>query len=149
MSDTVRTRPRHATRDHDIEMAALKLQFDDGQKAAPLCALDVCLSSRPQKPVPQWAIEALGKALYDVTMAKAASWDDVFGKPHKKRKRAQLQTEYRLRSHVAKRVMELRRQKPKPKDIFQKVADHFKIGRPTCKRYFEREMKRLSKQPIF
>jgi hypothetical protein len=72
-------------------------------------------------------------------MAEAASWDDVLGKPHKKRKLEQLQKECRLRYQVAKRVIELRRQKPKPRDIFQIVADENGISRAVCKRYFDRE----------
>lgn len=149
MSGTARTRRQRAPRDHDAEMAAFELQFDGGQKHAFLHVLDVCLSSRPQKPVPQWAVEALAKALHDIAMAKAVSWDEVLGKPHKKRKIAQLRNELGLRYQVTKRVIELRRQKPKPQDIFQKVADHFKIGRATCKRYFDSEMKWLSKHPTF
>ena len=136
MSGTVRARP-------------FKVQFDGGKKAAFLYALDVCLSARPQKPIPQWAVTALGQALYVIAMAKAASWDDVLGKPHKKRKLAQLQKEYRLRYQVAKRVIELRRQRPKPRNIFQKVADENRISRQTCKRYFDREMNWLSKHPTF
>lgn len=149
MSGTVRARPQRATRDHDAEMAAFKVQFDGGKKAAFLYALDVCLSARPQKPVPEWAVTALAKALYVIAMAKAASWDDVLGKPHEYGKLAQLQKECRLRYKVAKRVLELRRQKPKPRDIFQIVAKENTISRGVCKRYFDHEMKWFSKRPIF
>ena len=124
MSGTVRIRRRRVTRDHDAEMAAFKLLFDGGKKHAFLHVLDVCLSSRPQKPVPQWAVEALANAVYDIATAKASSWDDVFGKPHKKRKMVQLRKERDgLGYRVAKRVIELRREKPKPRNIFKIVAD--------------------------
>jgi hypothetical protein len=91
--------------------------------------------------------------MYAVTMAKAASWDDVFGKPHKGPRKGRqveaLRRERALSYWVAKRVLELRRQRPKPKNIFQKVADESKpkISRATCKRYFERERKTLKKGP--
>lgn len=133
-------------RDHDARMAALKLQFDRGQKSACLYALDMCLSSRPQKPVHEWAVLGLAKALYDIAMVKAVSWDDVFGKPHKKRKKAQLQKERALSYKVAKRVLELRQRRPKPANIRGKVAGEFKISRAACKRYFESDRKWLQLQ---
>jgi hypothetical protein len=126
-------------RDHAAEMAALEREFSAGRKRAVLDALLVCNCSLPQKPVPQWAARAYAKIMHDVLTARATSWDDGFGKPHPKRKIEQIRQERALRSKVFRRVMQLRRQKPKPEDIFAKVATEMKIGRPTVKRYFYRE----------
>jgi hypothetical protein len=128
-------------RDHTAEMAALERRFKTGDKLALVDALFVCICSHPRKEVPQWAERALARARHDVFMARAISWDDVFGKPHAKRKIPQLRQERALRWKVFCRVMQLRHQKPKPKNIFQEVAVEMKLERPTVKRYFERERK--------
>jgi hypothetical protein len=132
-----------ARRNHAAEMVDLGRQFRSGKKHAVLYALLVCACSYPQqKPVPRWAQRAFGKAMHDVFMVRATSWDDVFGKPHSKRKIAQIRQKRALQWKIVCRVIELRRQKPKPKpaDIFRKVADEERIGRPTVKRYFDSEV---------
>ena len=134
-------------RDHDAEMAAFERQYKAGDKRVILHALAQCICSFPSKPVPPWARHVLAAAMYEITMAKVKSWDQVFDKPHKGRKIDQLRQQRQLRSLVTKRVLDLRRQKPKPKDINQTVADEFGIGVPTVKRYFEAERKRFSKSP--
>jgi hypothetical protein len=128
---------------HDARMADFERQFIKGTKRAVLHAIDECISSRPQKPVPDWASREFGKALYDIAMANEKSLDDVFGRPHKGRKISQVRKQRALRYKVTKRVLELRRQRPRPKpcDIFQVVADENKISRPVCKRVFDAEMK--------
>jgi hypothetical protein len=135
-----------ARRDPAAEMTDLERQFRSGKKHAVLYALLVCACSYPQKPVPQWAQRAFGKAMHDVFMVRATSWDDVFGKPHPKRKIAQIRQKRALQWKIFCRVIELRRRKPKPKDIFRKVADEERIGRPTVKRYFDSEAKWFRKQ---
>jgi hypothetical protein len=137
-------------RDHAAEMAYLERQFKGGRKRAVLDVLLICVCSVPQKPVPVWANRALAKAIHDVAMAKAASWDQVFGKPHPRRKIPQLRKQRAIQWKVFERVMELRRKKPKPRDIFQIVADEFKIGRDAAKRHFEHvQSKWFSKPPTF
>ena len=133
---------------HAARMAEFKRQFDAGDKRALPHALCECTCSYPAKRVPKWLRQEFAKAMYAVTMAKAASWDDVLGKPHKGRQVEALRNERALSYWVVKRVLELRRQKPRPKDIFQKVADEAKprISRATCKRYFERERKTAQKR---
>jgi hypothetical protein len=144
---------------HAARMAEFKSLFDAGDKRALPHALCECVCSYPQKPVPEWVRQEFAKAMYAITMARAASWDDVFGKPHsawtdvsgKTHKGHQveaLRQERALSYWVVKRVHELRRQKPKPKEIFQKVANEAKprISREACKRYFERERKAAQKR---
>jgi hypothetical protein len=146
---------------HAARMAEFASQFYAGDKRALPHALCECVCSYPEKPAPEWARQELAKAMYAVTMARAASWDDVLGKPHsswvdvsgKTHKGHQveaLRLERALSYWVVKRVLELRRQKPKPKDIFQKVADTAKprISRAACKRYFERGRKTAQKRTL-
>ena len=138
-----------ARRNHAAEMAALERQFRSGKERAVLDALLVCACSCPSKPVPRWASRAFAKAIHDVAMAKAASWDDVFGAPHPGRKIPQLRKQRAIQWKVFERVSALRRRKPKPRDILQVVADEFKIGRHDAKRYFEHVRSiRLSMRPI-
>ena len=130
-------------------MAALERQFRSGKKRAVLDAVFVCVCAYPQKPLPTWANRAFAKAIFDVTMAKAASWDDVFGVPHPRRKILQIQKQRAIQWNVFKRVEMLRAKKPKPARIYQIVADEFKIGPATAKRYFEHVRKWFSKPPTF
>ena len=135
-----------ARRNHAAEMVDLGRQFRSGKKHAVLYALLVCACSHPQKPAPRCTQRAFGKAMHDVFMMRATSWDDVFGKPHPKRKIAQSRQKRARQWKIVRRVLELRLRKPKPKDIFQKVADEEQIGRSTVKRYFDSEAKWFRKQ---
>ena len=54
---------------------------------------------------------ACERGMYAVTMAQAASWDDVFGRPHEGHKIPALRTQRALQYKVKKRVLELRRQR--------------------------------------
>ena len=129
---------------HAASMAEFKSLFDAGDKRALPHALCECVCSYPEKPVPEWARQELAKAMYAVTMAQAASWDDVFGKPHEGHKVPALRTQRALQYKIKKRVLELRRQRPKPEDILRVVAGENGISRATCKRIFESSGKRLT-----
>jgi hypothetical protein len=139
-----------ARNSHVERMAELQRRHNNGEKHLVLHALLECVCSTSEKPVPAWAKRSLEKAVHQVITAKAVSWDDVFGKPHAKRKIEQIRREIEIRGKVTKRVLALRRQSPPPRDIFQVVADEFQIGRSTVKRYFEKERQRwFSKPPTF
>ena len=138
------------SRDHAADMADLKRQLDGGKKRAFLDAIYVCVCSHPEKPVPKWAKDALSQALYDVMMVKATSWDDVFGKPHPRRKIANLRKQRAKQWELFQFVQALRRQRPKPEDPLQMAADKFKVGRATAKRWSEHvQATWFSKPPTF
>lgn len=126
-------------RDHAAEMLKLERLFRGGKQRAALDAIYVCVCSVPQKPVPNWARQALARAMFDITMAKASSWDDVFGRPLRRgAKVVSIQKQRALQWKILARVEALRKQKPKPRNILQIVADEFKVSYGTCKRYSER-----------
>lgn len=126
-------------RDHASEMAKLERLFRAGKERAALDAIYVCVCSRPQKPVPDWAQSALARAMYDITMVNVSSWDDVFGRPLRRgAKVVSIQKQRALQWRLLARVEELRRRKPKPRNILQIVADEFKVSYATAKRYSER-----------
>lgn len=130
-------------RDHAAEMAAMHRQFKSGKKRKVLDALYLCVCSLPEKPVPDWAKLEFSKAMHDVAMAKAVSWDDVFGEPHRSRKIQQIRKQRALEWKVFDRVRELRSQRPKPKKINDTVAEEFKIDPRQVKRWFEDVQKRV------
>jgi len=133
------------TRDHAADMASLERKFKGGQKRALIDALLTCIYSLPEKPIPEWARLEFALAVYAVTAARAKSWDDVFGKPHRGRKIAQVRKQHDFRYEVTARVWKLRWQRPRPKDIFGTVGEEFGISSATCKRYFDSEMKTHSR----
>jgi hypothetical protein len=116
-------------RDHAAEMVALEKQFHSGRKRAVLDALLVCVCAIPAKPVPRWVAQAFAKAVYEVTSAHVASWDDVFGEPlpkgrHLKARRRRL----RLRDLVWRECMERRADGAGTSDkLFNEVAENLRI----------------------
>lgn len=125
-------------RNHAAEMAALEQEFRRGRKRALIDAIYVCLCAHPEKPVPTWAKRELLNALRDIAMAKATSWDDVFGAPHHGRKIKRERKRREIQEPLRKRVLALRRRRPKPRAIFSIVAGEFKISQRAAKRWFER-----------
>ena len=109
--------------------------FNAGDQASLMRAIRQCLAAREIPP--NWAADALCEAIRRVERFEVASWDEVFGKPHKGRKVSNIRKERALRWEVLKRVHELRRLRPKLPDIFGMVAKDLNISRATCKRYFD------------
>lgn len=128
-------------RDHAAELAELERLFRGGRRRAALDAIYICICSRPQKPVPQWASQALAMGLHEIAMAKAGSWDDVFGKPHHGRKLSLIRKSRPLHWPVFARVEQLKRQKPKPRHIYSVVAGEFKIEVSSVKTYHRHVLK--------
>jgi hypothetical protein len=116
-------------RDHAAEMVALEKEFHSGRKRAVLDALVVCVCAIPAKPVPRWAAQALAKAVYDVTSAHVASWDDVFGNPLPKGRHLKArQRRLRLRDLVWRECMERRADGAGTSDkLFNEVAEKLRI----------------------
>jgi hypothetical protein len=117
-------------------------RYARGDHMALMKALRCCLANRLA--VPSWAVAAFCNGVRSVERLDAGSWDDVFGKPHKGRKLGRLRAKRDLQLEVFRRVQQMRKERPKPINIFQRVADKLNISRATCKRYFD-EINRLSK----
>ena len=147
--EAVREKIGEPTSDEDHEMIMVTLQslYDEDKKQNWLVlALQQCL--KHNKPVPEWASAVLLAGIQRVRNYEATSWDEVFGVPHGGRKVKQLRISRRLRFEVFVSVMEYRFQTPKPKDIFQTVAEELCISRATCKRYFDQANKQLQQAGV-
>jgi len=116
-------------------------RFLAGERIALMEAIYWCIEPRPLDdalPIPDWAAAAFKEAVWPVMSTYTIdSWDSVFGRPHPSRKLDQLRKRQLLEFEIFARVWRLRRQRPKPKDIFQIVADEFGISRPLCKKWFD------------
>jgi hypothetical protein len=124
-------------RDDDVALMceAYESSFNAGDQQSLMLAIRKCLAARETPP--DWAADALCEAIRRVERFEAVSWDEVLGKPHKGRKIDCIRSELAVRWTVFARVHQLRKQRPKPRDIFSIVANELNISRATCKRYFE------------
>lgn len=120
--------------DRELWVSLYWARFCEGDKTAPLKALKRCF--KEGWTVPSWVRAAIVDAVKRVERYEG-TWNDVFGDPHHGRKVTHLRREQKLRWEVFNGVMKLRRQKPKPKDIFLTVGNDLGIGERTCKRYFD------------
>ncbi len=111
-------------------------KFERGDKAALLRAIYKCAWQR--LPLPEWVCVAFVKALEETKTRPPlhGSWDDVFGRPHKKGKKlTALRQAIRLRNKVYAAVIDMRAKQPHT-DHFLTVAKRFGIGRQVCRKYF-------------
>lgn len=133
---TLQQRRAQSRRNAAVSLAAYKKQYEEGEKAALLSAINRCAESGV--PIPVWAAEAFRKN-YRATVweFKHRSWDDVFGKPNQGKNLRSARKARNLRLAVHDRVQQLRKTRPKPRDIFQIVAKELRISKRTAKRYFE------------
>jgi hypothetical protein len=116
------------------ELERIKQRFDRGDKAAILDAVYECVQA--QVPLPHWACVAFLNAYHKVRGAHHASWDEVFGIPHKKHEKLPAKRQEReLKWKVFRAVSELRAERPR-KDHFSTVAKKFNISVGLCKEYF-------------
>lgn len=108
-------------------------QYKKGKKPAVLEGLYLCTFN--DLPIPRWLTLAYLKAFRNVVHYRAKSWDDVFGKPHKKGAHVlTADREQREKSlGVYLRVKELLRTKPndKLKAHFKQAGKDFGIGSTT------------------
>jgi hypothetical protein len=94
-----------------------------GNKGAVLQAIDMCFFCR--RPVPAWVQSAFFNAYGDVTSGLFKSWDDVFGRPHKKGTQP---AATRRRRRLATPIINLVRERqaagePISKDLFEAVGE--------------------------
>jgi hypothetical protein len=134
---TVAQRRAQSRRNAAVSLAACKKRYEEGDKAALLKAINECAGSGVL--IPDWAAKAF-KASYRAAAweFKHRSWDNVFGQPHKSKNLHAARQARKLRQAVYDRVGQLRATRPKPRDIFQTVADELDISSArTAKRYFD------------
>ena len=133
---TLQQRRAQSRRNATASLATCKKQYEEGEKAALLSAINRCAEAGV--PIPDWAADAFRKN-YRATAweFEHRSWDDVFGKPNRGKNLRSARKARNLRLAVYDRMQQLRATRPKPRDIFQIVADELRISKRTAKRYFE------------
>jgi hypothetical protein len=130
--------------DESCMLEIYECDYAEGDKSAALVALAHCF--KHDLPIPEWVKDAVSDSVRRFRKFDFESWDEVFGKPHRGRKVSHLRRERALKWEVFGRVQAKRRERPKPPDIFQIVADELKISRATCRRYFD-GLHRFTKRP--
>jgi len=115
-----------------------------GDKTAILEAVGWC--AQFGIPIPIQTARAFLAAVRKVRNFEHDSWDAVFGKPHPAGLKLQAhKKEHDLRYKVYWRVLILRSEKPKPKDIYGTAGKECGISGATAKRYFEAENRLVKK----
>ena len=131
------------------ERAERRLKRDD--RSAILEAVFNCANSGV--PLPQWASNAFVQAYLETVVGPPlhASWDSVFGKPHRKHRK--LNAEFKASKfqwHVYAAVLEMRKARSRRTDVFPAVArrfERFGIGEALCRKYFRRVDKMVRREP--
>lgn len=121
-------------------------QFQAGNKAAVLEALHLCTLN--DLPIPRWCAMGYLAAYREVRFYRAGSWDDVFGRPHKKGTHLGAKRQHREKSlRVYNRIREILRTEPStPVDghLFERVGKEFGTGGKTkTEEYYYEWKKRL------
>ncbi|WP_408997958.1 hypothetical protein ACJ77P_08190 [Syntrophus buswellii] len=115
------------------ELVELYEVYRAGNRSAIIDALYVC--SLNSLPIPYWCEMAFLSSYRQVTQFRAKSWDDVFGRPHKKGTHLATKRQDREKSlSVYYRIKEIKRADPSiPIDgfLFEKVGKEFGIGGKT------------------
>lgn len=121
------------------ELRELGAAYEKGHKEAILEAVFTCALN--SIPLPEWLETAFLKAYRNVRQYRAKSWDDVFGKAHKKGTQLATKRQEREKSlSVYHRIRAIKRAEPStPIDdaLFERVAGEFHIGSSTMmKEYY-------------
>ena len=113
---------------------ALQWQHCAGDPMALFTAIFICATHK--LPLPDWAVAAFVSGYQKVSGYDAASWDEVFGRPHPKgRKLWATKQESKKMFLVWKRVEELRQQDGRiGEKAWRTVCDEFGIELTLCKR---------------
>ena len=125
----------------DAQMAEWREAFQAGNSVALLLAIRTAI--RLGLPPPEWAATAFSKAVETAAMSDVASWDDVFGKPHRANESRPPYPATDL--NIWRRVTALRSMRPKPADVFAIAADEFGISVSEAKHRFKTADRLLDK----
>ena len=109
----------------------LQRQFESGDTVALLEAIYNC--AMHDLTMPEWVQRAYIDRYRQIIHFEAASWDEVFGKPHRKGLRlADARRRRELRTPIFLRIREIRRAEPDTAigdGLFERVAEEFGIGK--------------------
>lgn len=115
------------------ELGELYEVYQTGKRSAITEALYVCTLN--SLPIPRWCEMAFLSAYRQVRHFRAKSWDDVFGRPHKKGTHLETKRQEREKSlSVYHRIKGIKKADPSiPIDgfLFEKVGKEFGIGGKT------------------
>jgi hypothetical protein len=108
-----------------------------------LHAIAVCATSG--QVIPEWATKQFLKSYYAIVNRRAASWDDVFGRPLEKRQRLETARRHRLLGIQVKMQVQFLRDKGEPLDeyLFEGVGNKLGIGKTLVSQLWYGKPKRL------
>lgn len=116
---------------------ALREQYDAGDRVALLEAVHLC--AWHELVLPEWAALKFMAAYREAAHARAASWDDVFGKPWPGKHLASLRRRRELILPVRARIRELLQHRDPPpldEELFESVGKEFGIGKTLCQEFY-------------
>ncbi len=117
------------------------------EKKNPALIIEVLhICSLNSLPLPRWCEMGFLKAYRKVRQYRAKSWDDVFGRPHKKGTHLETKRQEREKPHlVYRRIEEIRKNEPLTAidgDLFERVGKELGIGAKTLtESYYYKELK--------
>lgn len=115
-----------------------RAEYEAGNKVALMQAIHVCGIDRI--PLPDWVASAYSRCFESVRMARAKSWDDVFGKPFPKG--SNLIAIHKRRKHqwdLVNRIRLIRESEPGTAldaALFERVGKEFGLGRSLAQDYY-------------
>ena len=121
------------------ELKELHTEYQKGHKEAILEAVFTCALN--SFPLPGWLETAFLKAYRNVRQYRAKSWDDVFGKAHKKGTQLAAKRQEREKSlSVYHRILSIKRAEPSTaiaEELFERVGRETGLGGATVmKEYY-------------
>ena len=118
-----------------------------GDKAAVLEGLYLCTLN--DLPMPRWLVYAFLAAYRAIRQYEARTWDEVFGKPHKKGTHLAAKRDEREKAiQIYQRVKQIKATNPGTaidEALFERVGDEFGVGRSTANEYYYKVKKRWQK----
>lgn len=126
-----------------VELINYERDFKAGDLGAMLDAISACANGGWV--MPDWLADAFEHAHSAVRNGEKRSWDDVFGKPHKKGARLRsLQQDRSLSYRVCRAVIIQGREQPIDDELFSAVGKQFGIGATKVKKYYAERRDQLS-----
>jgi hypothetical protein len=127
---------------HAEQLEALRQRYVDGEKLALARALFMCLGSKPQKAVPEWACTAFFLAYCGIWAAEISSWDEAFGRKFPKGRLKQERKKISLLYPVWNECQRLRRRgEPVDEHLFASAGKKFGIGAVLTRKLYYRMKK--------
>jgi hypothetical protein len=125
-----------------VELINCERDFKVGYLGAILDAISECAINGWV--MPDWLADAFEHAHGAVRGGEKRSWDDVFGKPHKKGAHLKSPQDWALSFRVCRAVMIQGREQPIDDELFSAVGKQFGMGATKVKKYYAERKDHLS-----